>query len=618
MTAPGGAGGFLEFFILEAGDYVEQLDGVLLGGNRSGTAPDSDALQRVARALRGTATMAKIPSFAELAGGVERVGRALQDGAIQWSPAIGGALTAAVDDLKILLRAARTWSDSDAQRAATRAAELSRLAPTRAPVGSSTAATTPSLGATPTAFFGTEASNIAAGLELLTTRAGDAETASNVLRRVRALRGVAGVKEIGPLAEALEATEDAARGLETGEEQLSNESRHLLEAAAAYLRTLANALRGNGDINAPSSSRDAFAGALETWAGHDNERERVVPIATLFYADGANGLVEASPNPPTSPSERFRLELVSLGEHLKQVVDAARHASDTSSTVRVRRDLKRALGALRAASESFGEPEVGEFIGGHLESANHVDFLGLAALEDLASVLTDPGMKGERLTARLREIAGGKNLSRAIGEGFGGATPHGSAAAAAQSGAPATAPVAAPQAGAPAPVAPAPAAPAGPRPAAPAAPRPAAPPAAAPRPGAPPTFAPRPAARPAVAPASAARPAAPKVPAAPPAIPEFQPPVSVAAADRGEPPPIKNQAALLDQTISSLESYSATPTLQPIPIVEENVVPIDTLLYRGEAALDRAMELREQWRRGSFDQATLEELFDLLELARAE
>ena len=90
--------GFLEFFILEASDYVEQLDGLLLGGSPTG--PDADALQRVARALRGTATMAKLPSFAELAAGVERVGRAMQEGVLRWDPALGGAMIATIDDLK--------------------------------------------------------------------------------------------------------------------------------------------------------------------------------------------------------------------------------------------------------------------------------------------------------------------------------------------------------------------------------------------------------------------------------------------------------------------------------------------------------------------------------------
>src|SRR5437879_287766 len=160
---PGGAGGgFLEFFILEAGDYVEQLDGVLLGSATTG-APDSDAMQRVARALRGTATMAKLPAFAQLASSVERVGRALHEGAVRWDAGLSGALVAAIDDLKILLRAARNWSAADDQRAAQRAAELSRYAPARTPGQAQAAAAQPA--AAPTAFLATEASNIAAGLE---------------------------------------------------------------------------------------------------------------------------------------------------------------------------------------------------------------------------------------------------------------------------------------------------------------------------------------------------------------------------------------------------------------------------------------------------------------------
>jgi len=57
-----------------------------------------------------------------------------------------------------------------------------------------------------------------------------------------------------------------------------------------------------------------------------------------------------------------------------------------------------------------------------------------------------------------------------------------------------------------------------------------------------------------------------------------------------------------------------------VPIPEDNVVPIDTLLYRGRAALDRAVEIRDELRRrgASSDQAALDELFDLLDLARAE
>ena len=559
-----GPAGFLEFFILEAADYVEQLDGVLLRGGAGG--PDGDALQRAARALRGTATMAKLPSFAEVASSIEHVGRAMQDGALRWDPALGGALVAAVDDLKILLRNARSWSPSEDERAAARAAELARYAPSRAAAQRTAPGAPPGL-AGANVYFATEASNIAAGLELLTTRAGDPDTAANVLRRVRALRGVAGVKEIGPLADVLEATEDAARGLESGRESISAEGRQLLEASASYLRALAAALRGDGggDVHAPSSSRDAFNAALDNWATQGGERERVVPIADLFYGDGAPGLLEASQSPPTSVAERFRLELVSLGEHLRQVVDGARRATDNASMVRARRELRTTLRALQAAAQSFGENEVAALVGEHVESANHVDFLGLAALDDLAAVVSDPGTGGERLRARLQEITGGRSFASSTGTGFGSSD-----------------------------------APEAVQPARPTTPRTSG--------GSPlrvetPVYSQAIHGLPPSEPAAAPTPASPMPPAA----------AAISALDAGS-------AALIDSGLAALEALGDVRFVEPTEIPEDVVVPIESLLYRGRSALDRAVEIRDELKRGGVqsDPAALEELFDLLELARAE
>jgi hypothetical protein len=62
------------------------------------------------------------------------------------------------------------------------------------------------------------------------------------------------------------------------------------------------------------------------------------------------------------------------------------------------------------------------------------------------------------------------------------------------------------------------------------------------------------------------------------------------------------------------------PLVEPSPISDDDIVPIESLLYRGRAALDRAVEIRDELRGGaaSADQAALNELFDLLDLARAE
>ena len=144
-----GSPGFLEFFILEASDYVEQIDALLLAGGTS--EPDAESLQRVTRALRGTATMAKLTPFAELAAAVERVARGLQERSLPWDAALGGALTAAIDDLKSLLHSARNWTATETERAAARAAELSRFAPRPTQTPTPVATQAASLRSTPAA-----------------------------------------------------------------------------------------------------------------------------------------------------------------------------------------------------------------------------------------------------------------------------------------------------------------------------------------------------------------------------------------------------------------------------------------------------------------------------------
>src|ERR671920_360645 len=106
------------------------LDALMLAAGTSG--PDLDSLQRAARALGGSATMAKLPAFAEMAAGIERVGHALRSGATRWEPGLAGALVATVDDCKLLLRNVRAWSPADDARSRARIDELARYAPARA------------------------------------------------------------------------------------------------------------------------------------------------------------------------------------------------------------------------------------------------------------------------------------------------------------------------------------------------------------------------------------------------------------------------------------------------------------------------------------------------------
>jgi hypothetical protein len=75
--------------------------------------------------------------------------------------------------------------------------------------------------------------------------------------------------------------------------------------------------------------------------------------------------------------------------------------------------------------------------------------------------------------------------------------------------------------------------------------------------------------------------------------------------------------SLLDAGIAKLGALKSAPLVAPAPLPEQPAVPIDVLLYRGRAAIERCREIRDQVRStgGPVDAETLGELFDLLDLA---
>ncbi|HEV7994181.1 MAG TPA: Hpt domain-containing protein [Gemmatimonadaceae bacterium] len=564
MTAPAG---FIDFFVLEASEYVEQLDALILQGGATG--PDLEALQRTARALRGSATMAKLSAFAEIASGIERIGHALRSGSARWDPALSGALVAAVDDCKLLLRNVRAWGAGDDARSRARIDELARYAPARQATPKSSPAVAADGG-----YLMTEVANIGAGAELLATRPSDRDAATNVLRRVRALRGIAGVKDHPSLADVLEATEHAAHPLERGEPQLSRERVAVLAAAATLLRAIAAAMRVRTAIDPASPELARFAATLDDMQERETEAERVVPIAELFYQDDGPTVVQTAPNPPTSPAERFRLEVVSQGEHLRRLVSDARSARDDLARERVRRALRQALRGLRQAAESFGETDVAEFVASHNDDVVQLDARALDSLDQVAAMLAQPGDAPGSLASRLRALR--RDAEPSATESV---------------VAPAEAPSAPEAAEAPVAVPPVP--------------DPAAAPAAHPTPAGSPSVM-TPVSAPAVAPPSAIpqerdRPAA----------------IAMAAVAVGAPSAPQELGSLLDAGIRKLGTLQTERLSAPVEIPEQPPVPIDVLLYRGRAAIERCIEIREQVRGagGPVDADTLGELFDLLDLA---
>src|SRR5712692_7512078 len=99
MTAPnpGPPLGMSDFFVLEAGEYLERLDALLQAPE--GTAPAPDEFVRLARALRGSALMASRPAIARAASGLEALARAVREGRRPWDTAKAEALASELEQL---------------------------------------------------------------------------------------------------------------------------------------------------------------------------------------------------------------------------------------------------------------------------------------------------------------------------------------------------------------------------------------------------------------------------------------------------------------------------------------------------------------------------------------
>jgi hypothetical protein len=540
--------GFIDFFVLEATEYVEQLDGLMKDANAG--APDGEAMQRTGRALRGVATMAKLTPLAELAAAVERIARATRERLVEWSPALRAAMVSTVDDFRILVRDARTWGDPEAKRAAERTRELAAFAP--APAG---ADPTPAADAPPAYLVG-EANNIAAGLELLATRPDNRAAAAAVLGRVRALRGVAGIKDLPPLGEVAEAAENAAKPLELGEPRLSADQVAVLQAAAVVLRRIAVAIRDGNPTNAPSAEYDRFVAAMNALQDSANDGADIVSVASFFYDDSGPKIVTRAPEPPTTPNERFRSEAVHLAEHLKALVSLARATSDSQARELVGRDLRRGLRAIRTAAESYGEQSVIGLLASYANVADTVDDRSLSTVERIIQTVAYPDAPVS--PSAPTPIVSMPAIRRTPGVGVPAVRPRNTPVTGAAPAPPRSTPtigmVATP---------------------------------------------------PRSTPAMGMRATPPGVVATP---PRSTPPVAGVSLGGG---------SSLDEGIAALDALAAAPFAEPRPLDD---TPIEALVYSGRSAVERAIKLRERIRRssGAASPEEMGELFDLLDLALAE
>ncbi|HUL69206.1 MAG TPA: hypothetical protein VLT17_03090 [Gemmatimonadales bacterium] len=304
-----------DFFVLEAGEYLERLT-VLVGG---GGVPSAEDLVRYARALRGSALMASQSAIARAAGGFEALVRVYRDGTRNWDAALAATAVSGVHELKTLVGNIRRWTAADTAAAERLAVSLEQAAGL-SPVRTSGPTPSPTADAGVRAFVAREGALVASALDQA-AQALRADPASRdplqaVLRRMQPLRGLAALGDLPPLPELLDGVEGALNDLNRGTLAPST-ARELFEAGAVAVSRAARdvAQTGRPDPEAPEARR--FADLLLRSRSPDVE---VVPIESLFFEDRGPGILHRGTAPRPMPGTALpRVELVSRGEHLCQV-----------------------------------------------------------------------------------------------------------------------------------------------------------------------------------------------------------------------------------------------------------------------------------------------------------
>jgi hypothetical protein len=213
------------------------------------------------------------------------------------------------------------------------------------------------------------------------------------------------------------------------------------------------------------------------------------------------------------------------------------------------------LRSVRGAVESFGYPDAGRFFANAAAEPHIADPMLLSSIDTAASLLGSPSIAMADLIVRLAELGRGNTVDRAIGMAFGPLDQ------------PRRTPGATPAVNVPDP-----------------------------------------------------RPSARKTPSSPRAL-GLTPGRGTAPVGRRTPltPTGPELRQFLQSGIAGFTELDQTPLAAPAPLDDATLVPIDDLVYRGRAALERAIEVRDLIRlSGGNNDDALAELFDLLDLAAAD
>src|SRR2546425_2107779 len=420
MTQPGAPPpqplGMSDFFALEAGEYLDRLDALL----QPPAPPAAEELVRLARALRGSALMASQQAIARAAMGLEALARGVREGRRPWDTATKQIAIRAVDDRKIFVRKAATWTNEDTAKAEAVATQLEQLG--GRPSAQVRAAEAMGLDAGARAFVAREGAAIASALE----RAGRALRANpmahdplqQVLKALQPLRGLAALTDLPPLPDLLEGIEQAIGeiGRTSGAPPagVGDTIAELFQMAATSIAHAAREVAERGRPDPESAEFRKFAGLLVQFMDSEPDVVSIETVATIVRRGTPPGGESAR------PANLGRLELVSHGEHLRQAADSLERAP--SATQRELRAHTLA-GTFRALGSAGGGPGAGrgaEFAPAAREAGTSGIAVKQPALfsaerREAGDILSASGTSDE--TAIAAALAGGTLAMRPLGGG---------------------------------------------------------------------------------------------------------------------------------------------------------------------------------------------------------
>lgn len=392
-----------DFFALEAGEYLERLDG-LLGPEGP---PAADEFVRLSRALRGSALMASQTPIARAAAGLESLARSVREGRRGWDPGTRQIAIRAVDDLKILVRRVAAWDDNDTARAEALSRELEQLAGRPSAVLRQAEALGLDAGAR--AFVAREGAAIGSALDRTATalRAGAPakDALQHVLRALQPLRGLAALNDLPPLPEVLEGIERAVNEVTRGGAPPAAAPDFFQSAAGA----ITQAAREVAERGRPDPEGPAFRGFAAQLSRFFDREPAVIPISDLYFDDSGPHIVQRGAG-AAQAMPLSRVELVSHGEHLRLAADAIeRSPSPTQRELRVH-TLAGTFRALAVAGEGPLPKALSRFV----DAAREAVALGHAvrepagfatALRNAAEVLTGANTDDVHIATGLQEAA---------------------------------------------------------------------------------------------------------------------------------------------------------------------------------------------------------------------